>query len=234
MNPSLISCIVPVYNGERYLQETLNSILAQTYRPIEIVVCDDGSTDGTASLIKEYGDQVFCQWQPNSGLSAARNLGIRAAQGEFLAFLDADDIWYPDKLMKQIQLFQERSDLDYCVTQIRNFLDSSDVDEQRRFKKNPQSLPQAGFSAVTLLAKRDLFNKVGLFKTSLKHSAEMDWFVRVQENKAIGDLIPEVLVARRLHPTNRSRLHARVSREEHLLTLKQMLDRRRRQEVLGG
>src|SRR2546426_10667200 len=98
MKESLISCIVPVFNGERYLHETLNSILAQTYRPLEIIVADDGSTDGTRTIVASYGQQVRYLWQLNAGPAAARNLGLTAAKGEFIAFLDADDLWHPEKL----------------------------------------------------------------------------------------------------------------------------------------
>ena len=93
MKPPLISCIVPVYNGERYLRQALDSILTQTYRPLEIIVADDGSTDGTAAVVTRYGDQIHYIRQDNSGAPAVRNLGLRVAHGEFVAFLDADDLW---------------------------------------------------------------------------------------------------------------------------------------------
>ena len=97
MDQPLISCIVPVFNGERYLGEALDSILAQTYRPLEIIVSDDGSTDGTAAVVASYGECVKYLWQVNAGEAAARNLGSSAAGGHFLAFLDADDLWHPEK-----------------------------------------------------------------------------------------------------------------------------------------
>jgi len=94
---SLISCIVPVFNGERYVSEALDSILAQTYRPLEIIVADDGSIDGTAAVVASYGEQVIYLRQANAE-PAARNLGLSAARGEFVAFLDAVDLWHPEKL----------------------------------------------------------------------------------------------------------------------------------------
>jgi len=100
MQSPLISCIVPVYNGERYLKEALDSILVQTHCPLEIIVADDGSTDGTASVVAGYGEGVKHLWQPNAGETAARNMGLSAAQGEFVAFLDADDLWHPEKLAR--------------------------------------------------------------------------------------------------------------------------------------
>ena len=96
--PNLISCIVPVFNGERYLAEALDSILAQTWRPLEVIVVDDGSTDGTAHIAAGYGAEVSYIHQANAGPAAARNRGLDAARGEFIAFLDADDLWHKDKL----------------------------------------------------------------------------------------------------------------------------------------
>ena len=119
--PSLISCIVPVYNGERYLKEALDSILTQSYRPLEIIVVDDGSTDGTAEVVAGYGERVRYVWQSNAGPWIARNLGLSATQGEFISFLDADDLWHAEKLARQMARFEARPELDLCVTHLQNF-----------------------------------------------------------------------------------------------------------------
>src|SRR3954453_22774254 len=92
-----VSVIVPVYNGAAYLPEAIGSALAQTVRPLEIVVVDDGSTDDSGRIAQQY-ELVRYVWQANAGISAARNRGIEAAQGDVLALLDADDVWLPDKL----------------------------------------------------------------------------------------------------------------------------------------
>src|ERR687893_681850 len=101
MSAPLVSCIVPVFNGERYLQAALDSIFAQTYRSLEVLVVDDGSTDNTAAIVGSYGDRVRYLQQDNHGPSAARNRGIEAATCEFIAFLDADDLWHAEKLERQ-------------------------------------------------------------------------------------------------------------------------------------
>jgi len=98
MKESLISCIVPVFNGERYLPEALQSILSQSYRPLEIIVADDGATDRTAEIAAAFKARVRYMKQDNAGSAAARNLGIHAASGDLLAFLDADDLWHAEKL----------------------------------------------------------------------------------------------------------------------------------------
>ena len=96
----MISCIVPVYNGERYLAETLQSILGQRVGPLEVIVVDDGSTDGTAGVARRFGSAIRVLHQTNAGPAAARNLGLSEARGDFVAFLDADDLWKPDKLAR--------------------------------------------------------------------------------------------------------------------------------------
>jgi glycosyltransferase involved in cell wall biosynthesis len=116
MKPSLISCIVPVFNGEKYLGEALDSILKQTYRPLEIIVADDGSTDGTTAVTARYGKQIRYLRQDNAGASTARNFGLNAARGEFVAFLDADDLWHLEKLERQMARFETRPELDLSVT----------------------------------------------------------------------------------------------------------------------
>src|SRR5262249_17267514 len=131
MEQSLVSCIVPVFNGERYLGETLDSILAQTYRPREIIVVDDGSTDGTAAVVAAYGKRVTSVWQANAGEMAARNRGLTRARGEFIAFLDADDLWHPEKLARQIARFQERPEIDLSFTRFQNFWVSELATEER-------------------------------------------------------------------------------------------------------
>src|SRR5436305_1029668 len=92
-NQPMISVIIPVYNGERYLGEAIESVLAQSYHWLEIILVDDGSTDGSATVAKQFSPAVQVVRQPNLGAGAARNRGIALAQGEFLAFLDADDLW---------------------------------------------------------------------------------------------------------------------------------------------
>lgn len=96
MKQPLISYIVPVFNGERYLGEALDSILAQTYQSLEIIVADDGLTDGAAAVVTSYGEQVRYAWQPNAGPPTARNLEPSRARGEFVAFVDADDLWHSE------------------------------------------------------------------------------------------------------------------------------------------
>lgn len=228
MGSSLISCIVPVYNGEKYLPETLDSILAQTYRPLEILVADDGSTDGTASVVASYGDQVRHLFQPNAGTAAACNLGLRNAQGVFMAFLGADDLWHPDKLELQMTRFQACPQVDVSVTHVQNFWIPELQEEAERFRNHRISKPLPGYVPQTLLARRALFDKVGHFNSALRHADSTDWFLRVIEHGAVIDILPDALVYRRIHQSNLSRRMASASRQEYVELVKATLDRRRR------
>ena len=227
MTQPLISCIIPAYNGERYLHETLDSIIAQTYRPIEIIVADDGSTDGTAAVVGNYLYQVRYLFQSNAGTAAACNLGLGAMQGEFIAFLAHDDLWHPEKLKRQMERIQARPELAACVTHVKNFW-SPELRPEEIPAHDPRVLkPVPGYVPQTLLARKTLFDAIGGFKTTLRHADSTDWFLRVKEHAAIIELLPDVLVYRRLHRSNLSRRMASDSRGEYLQLLKDTLDRRR-------
>src|SRR5438045_3634651 len=144
MNPvsaDMVSCIVPVYNGEPYLREAIKSILAQTHRPIELIVVDDGSTDGTAEIVRVFIDHVKYVCQFNAGAAAARNRGIGLACGEFVAFNDADDLWHEEKLERQLARFRVRPELAYCVTHCQNFWVPELEEEAQRYRNHRISLP---------------------------------------------------------------------------------------------
>jgi glycosyltransferase involved in cell wall biosynthesis len=227
MEPPLISCIVPVFNGERYLHEALDSILAQTYRPVEVIVADDGSTDGTVAVVASYGERVRYLWQPNAGSPAARNLGLGAAKGEFVAFLDADDLWHPEKLARQMARFQARPELDLSITHVQNFWIPELREEEVRFQNHRLAQPWPGYTSQALLARRTVFDTVGPFGTALREGDAKDWFLRAAEQGTVIELLPDVLVYRRLHRTNLSR---RKTSADLLHLVKASLDRRRCQD----
>jgi glycosyltransferase involved in cell wall biosynthesis len=234
MENPLISCIVPVFNGERYLGQALESILAQTYRPIEVIVVDDGSVDGTHQLVASYGDRVRYVFQPNAGPPRARNLGLSMAQGEFVAFLDADDLWQPDKLSFQMACFRERPELDLCVTHCQVFWIPELQEEEARFRDHRLSRPLPGYVTQTLLARRALFDAVGNFDASRQVGDPADWFLRAAEHGATIELLPDVLVYRRFHKNNFSveadTRRMKPSMQDAILqVVKASLDRRRRQ-----
>lgn len=227
MNSSLISCIVPVFNGEKYLAEAIESIVKQSYQSIEIIIADDGSTDGTAMVAERFNKQIRYVRQANAGPGAARNLGINAAMGEFLAFLDADDLWHVEKLSRQMARFRTRPELGCCVGHVQNFWVPELREEEEKFRDHRISKPLPGYVTTTLLARREAFDTVGRFDTAISHADDTDWFLRAEERGIAMELLPDVLLYRRMHTKNLSRMKAGNSRDEYLRILKTALDRRR-------
>lgn len=224
MNGPRVSCVIPVYNGERFLGEAIRSVLAQTVPDVDIVVVDDGSTDGSADVVHGFGDRVRYVHQQNAGPAAARNRGVAEASGAFISFLDADDLWVADKLEKQLARFEARPELSYSVGMVQNFWEDEVADEAERMSKHARARPIPGYVTLTLLVGREWMDRVGAFDTGLGHGDAADWFQRADAMGAVGELLDDVLARRRLHADNRSRKMAATSREEFLRMLKRRLD----------
>lgn len=223
----LISCIVPVFNGERYLAGALESILDQTYQPLEIIVVDDGSLDGTATVVGKYAEPVRYIRQDNKGPASARNRGILEAHGQFVASLDQDDLWHSEKLERQMACFADRPDLDLCVTHAQVFFGSERGGKNVHFRNHRLSRALPGYLMGTLLAQRSVFEKVGMLNPRLRYGDAADWFLRAADLGLKMELLSEVLMYHRIHQRNYSRLNIVASQDEFLRILKASLDRRR-------
>jgi glycosyltransferase involved in cell wall biosynthesis len=226
MRAVAVSCIVPVFNGERFLRDALESVLAQTRPPDEIIVVDDGSSDGSAAIARSFGDAVIYMHQNNAGASAARNAGIRRARGSLVALQDADDLWLPEKLERQLACLSRRPELGFCVVHSQNFWMPELEAEARAFADQPFAGPLPAFTFQSLLARRGLFETVGPINESLRTGGDVDWFLRAREAGVSHELLPEVLLRRRLHSNNLTRVDL-ASRESLVRSLKSSLDRRR-------
>lgn len=224
---ALASCVIPVYNGASYLGAAVASILAQSYRPLEVIVVDDGSTDATGEVARAFGEPVRYVRQDNAGPAAARNRGIAEARGEFIAFLDADDLWYPDKLTRQIGELRADPALACSVCLIQNFWVPELAAEAEAWREHPRGGPLPGYVSDGIVVRRSAFERIGDFDHQLGHGDHADWFLRLRAAGLRDRLLPEVLVSRRIHAANRSRVSADESREEFLQLLKRSLDSRR-------
>lgn len=227
MTRPLISCIVPVFDGERYLGEALESILQQSYRPLEIIIVDDGATDSTAAVAACYGEQGTYLRQANAGPAAARNLGLSTARGEFIAFLDADDLWHPEKLARQMARFQARPELEVCITHVQNFWVPELQTKAARLRDQRFMRPLPGYTMQALLARRLLFDRIGQLNPELRQGEDTDWFLRATEQRVVMEVLPEVLMYRRLHQSNLTRVAASANRDWLVQVFKASLDRRR-------
>src|SRR5687768_166188 len=188
----LVSVIIPVYNGARFLRAAIESVFAQTYRPIEVIVVDDGSVDDSGVIAQSFPDVRYIH-QENQGVAAARNNGIEVARGEFLAFLDQDDLWTPEKLKLQIGHLQNDPDLGYTLTQQQFFLEPGET-LPAWFRKELFADVHTGWVLGTLVVRRTAFEKVGNFGTGYSAASDGDWFFRAKAVAIPMAVVPELLL----------------------------------------
>ena len=225
MNDSAVSVIIPAFNAEAYITEALTSILTQTRPLSEIIVIDDGSTDATAERVRAFGHNVILLQQSNQGIYGTLNRGIQHAQGEWLAFLDADDLWTPQRLEKQFAAFQSDATLHCVYGHIQNFY-SPETDTAYRTRVVCPPEPLEGLWYHTLLMRRADFLRVGSFGTTWAVGSFMEWFARAQSMGIRYAMLPDIVLLRRLHPNNMG-LRERASQQDYARILKLLLERKR-------
>jgi glycosyltransferase involved in cell wall biosynthesis len=228
----VVSCIVPVFNGERFVAETIESILAQTYRSIEVLVVNDGSTDGTAKVLEGFGEPIRVIHQENAGQAVARNLGLEAAKGDFIAFQDADDLWLPDKLEIQMKYLAAHPDADLCTCLMENFWMPELAEEAERLKDTPHARPYPA-TWQGILARRSVFDRVGALDTGVRYSDVREWLHRARGMGIVVEQIDQVLVRRRIHSDNLSRGRGELDSDLLLRMAERALVRRRGEASRG-
>jgi len=179
-----VSVIIPTYNRGWILKEAIDSVLAQDYKDLELIVVDDGSTDNTFEILASYGNDIKVLFQENKGVSAARNRGITEASGQLIAFLDSDDLWLPRKLSTQIDFFNQMPDALICQTEeiwVRNGIR---VNPKKRHKKPSgmifePSLELCLVSPSAVMIRRSLFDRVGEFDVTLSACEDYDLWLRI-------------------------------------------------------
>ncbi len=220
-----ISVIIPVHNGERFLAEAIRSVLAQTLPPNEIIVVDDGSTDASAEVARAFGLPVRVLAQPNLGPAAARNLGVENACGDLLAFLDADDLWLPDKLARQTQVLRADPACAAVLARVENFL-SPELDASQAARLAKTAAQSGEFAIGALLIRRAAFLRVGCFDARLRHGDFIDWWARASQLPLAYTVLPDLVLRRRLHSSNLTR-REQEGRRDYLALLRQHLARQR-------
>jgi glycosyltransferase involved in cell wall biosynthesis len=222
---ALVTVIIGAYTAARYLGEAIDSVLALTQPRLELIVVDDGSTDGTGDVAEAYGDPVRCIRQENGGMAAARNRAVPEARGAYLSFLDADDRFPPDKLRSQLAVFEARPELDVVYGHVTEFLSPDLDDAARALLRSPEhDVPWP--TPNLMLVRRESFLRVGLFSTDLKVGIGVDWHARANELGLRSAIPPVVVLERRLHAENNG-IRQRQSKPQYLHVLKAALDRRR-------
>ena len=205
-----VTAVIPVFNGEAYVADAIRSVLSQTTGAVECIVVDDGSTDGTRRVLELFGDDISVLHQVRSGVSAARNLGAQRATGDFVAFLDHDDEWLPDKLERQLAAFGPEDTMVVCALQV--VMADGSLGQVKRLGSVNQLVngmllfdgtPTVSCSSSGLMRRQD-FLAMGGFDTSLSMSADWDLMLRVLLEGGLA-YIDEPLVRYRVHAGNMSR-----------------------------
>jgi glycosyltransferase involved in cell wall biosynthesis len=222
-----ISCIVVTHNAVAYIREALDSVLGQTHSPSEVIVIDSGSSDGTPDVAAAYGSAVRVVRIPDVAPPSARNRGIDEAGGDLIAFLDGDDVWHREKLQRQVGRFRERPELQCSLTYAQNFWASELAEEGERYREQPRARPIPGYATTSLLARREVFDVVGRLNADLWYADSTDWFLRARERGIEMELLPEVLLYRRVRPGSLTRRGAAQGRQEYLALLRESIARRR-------
>ena len=225
MIPDLVSIVIPVYNRESFLAEAIESALAQGDIRSEILIVDDGSTDGTAEVARRYSERVTFLRQENAGPPAARNRGVREARGEYLTFLDSDDLWPPERsrvllerLVANPTALGAMGHLQYIPVEVSR--------SERFAAARREAEPVLNYNLSASLFRAESFRAVGMFDESMEYSDDWDWFVRARDKGMRIEILPEVTLINRRHGGNLSN-QRETGNHYTLLMVKKALDRRR-------
>jgi glycosyltransferase involved in cell wall biosynthesis len=221
----LVSVVIPVKNAERFLPQALSDVAAQTYDHHEIVVVDGRSTDRTAEIADSFPGVRRIE-QAGEGFAAAWNIGIEAARGELIAFLDSDDRWEPGKLAAQIELLQADPGLACTVTHMRFFVEPG-ISPPPGFDPALLDGDHVAYMPSALLTRREVFDEIGVFPTDYEIANDIEWFARLKDSPLRCGVVPDVMVRKRVHDSNLSLVAARNLNSELLRLLRQSVRRQR-------
>jgi len=213
-NTNLVSVVIPTYNKAQYLKEAIESVLNQTYKNIEIIVIDDGSTDESREVVNSFTPSILNTkyrilnpiiyfWQENKGAAMARNTGIKKAKGKYIAFLDSDDLWLREKLEKQVSFMEENPETGLLGTGCYEITNKGKIIGQKIFPIKNKDLQKDlikynPFIQSSVVVKREVFSKVGLYNKGFRESEDYELWLRIGQNYKIGNL-PEPLVRKRYY-----------------------------------
>jgi glycosyltransferase involved in cell wall biosynthesis len=225
VTPESVAVVIPVRDGEAYLAEAIDSALGQTRPVAQVVVVDDGSTDGSLELARRYEPAVRCLSQPPGGIGPARNAGAAEAGGDYLTFLDADDRWPANRIERLLAPFRTDPSPDLVFGSIVEFV-SPELDAAIAATLESRTEPHPASVAGTMLVCREAWERVGGFADDKLVSEYLDWLLRARELGLREAVVPDVVTERRLHSANNTRIQ-RQQLAEYARTLKAGLDRGR-------
>lgn len=227
-----VSVIIPAYNAEPFIAETVKSALNQTFNDVEVIVVDDGSNDRTAERLEEFGNRIRVHRQANAGVAEARNAGVKMSSGSWIAFLDADDTWLPQKLERQLALrhaplvYSDRFNIG-----ARGGLPVVQSEVTRMHEGDvflPLMLEGNFITNSSVLIRRDVFEATGGFAAGVSPAEDWDLWLRVAERHPVA-FCPEQLVRYRFHPDGASRNHQKMAGVRTLVISRALMLERGRQ-----
>jgi glycosyltransferase involved in cell wall biosynthesis len=222
----LVSVVIPCFNGEAYVREAIDSVLAQNGIPLEVIAVDDGSTDSTREILESYGDRVRRIYQDNAGVGRARNVGIAAARGGYVAFLDCDDLWLPGKVKKQLALFDARPDMGLVYCDAEMFNAKGVVVHSKKAIRPParEQVLNALFldnfiTTSSVMIRKSCLESVGTFREEYRNAQDYDLWLRMARAFKFG-YVDEILVRYRIrkgglseHGENRNLIDITILKE---------------------
>ena len=218
-----VSTIIPIYNSEKYLGEAIESVLCQTHPVDEIIIVNDGSTDNGPQIAESFGGKVKIIHRENGGIGAARNTGISLATGSLITFLDADDLWLPEKTQQQHAMLQTGiSDMVFGV--VEQFMSPELTESQ--CPAQPAAMKMEGYIAGAMMVSKEVFMQVGPFPENNALGEFIDWYCRAKELSLRMTMSDSIVLHRRIHQHNTTRLW-KDSRKDYLDALRQKLSRER-------
>ena len=203
-----ISVILPIYNGEQYLLEAIQSVTSQNFSITEILIVDDGSTDGTSRLIKQLDIDIPIRYfyQENKGPAFARNVGIKNATGDWLCFIDSDDIWPHDKIKSTLEFLKHNSEVDVLWGMTKFFFESKEL-KSKYLRSEIAEDPLFNTYLGAAFFRKDVFDKVGNFDITLKYCEDLDWYLRALEKKIRLVKTSNIGLLYRIHSNNSTHMN---------------------------
>lgn len=220
----LVSIIMPVCNGERFLGDAIRSVLGQSHRAIQLIVVDDGSSDRSGEVARGFPEVEYHR-KENGGVGTARNLALRQVRGEFIAFLDADDLWEPEKLKAQLEWMDAHPEHGLVFAYERFFV-TEGAETPAWYTGDRMQEDHVAFVPGTLLVRREVAQRVGDFVTHLHHEDDTEWFMRAKDAGFGIGIMKQTLLHRRIHGANIS-MQARPSAQVLFKLLKDSILRQR-------
>lgn len=220
-----ISVIIPVFNTEKYLAQAIQSVLDQTIQPDEIIIVDDGSTDKSLEVARKFRPLVKIILQENKGVGAARNTGNIAAAGDYLTFLDADDLWVENKIELQLNYLAGYPKTDMIFGFVHQFI-SPELPDEHKSNLNPELEKMQGFLAGAMLIKKTTFLKVGFFNEKLELGEFIDWFSRAKDLGLSFHVLDEIVLKRRIHTSNMG-IYKKQHLKDYTTLLREAIARKR-------